>query len=230
MSRISLESNGSALFDELTARCIFEDAVEDYKDQDQFYDAVDNQASADFWLNDAEYYHHESVTRYVNACLWITTNHHDDFLDFNSNDPLSMDDDVYSVHELEFLANGSPRIHTPSAVDYNNMCPYFAWQSTDIIEATFKNSTQYGFMPTSSNSNLFKRYRSPNPGANIPRLYDGVMTNSICSDTPAIDGGKTVGQCFFGRRSKFNHAEKMKTTKSYLRALQACIQQWGAPD
>ena len=104
------------------------------------------------------------------------------------------------------------------------MHPYFAWQSTDIIEATFKNSTQYGFMPTSSNGNLLKRYKSPNPGANIPCLYDDLLTNSIYSNTPAINGGETVGQCFFGRRSKFNNGEKAKTAKSYLRALQACIQ------
>ena len=151
---LSLESNGSALFDDFTAGCIFEDAVADYADQDQLYDAADNQASADFWLNDAEYYHHESVARCVNAALRSNTFHQDEFLDFHSDD--SIDDNVYSVHELEFLANGSPRIHTPSAVDYDNMRQYFAWQSTNIIEATFRDSTQYGFMPTSSNGNMFK--------------------------------------------------------------------------
>ena len=107
------------------------------------------------------------------------------------------------MHELEFLANGSPRIHTPSLVDYENMRLYFAWQSTDIIEATFKNSLQYGFMPSSSNGSLFKRYRSPNPGANHHRLRDDVLTDSMCFDTPSINGGEKFGQCFFGECSKF---------------------------
>ena len=45
---LSEENACSALFEEFTARCIVENAIKDNKDQDQFYDAVDNQASADF--------------------------------------------------------------------------------------------------------------------------------------------------------------------------------------
>ena len=193
---LPLDSNGSADFDEFTTGCIFEDAVEDYLDQDKFFSADASPESAAFWLNDAEYYHHESVVCCVNGALRSNTTRIDDFLGVNSIDPLDIqENNIYAVHELEFLANGSPRIHTPSAVDYENMRFYFAWQPTAIIEATFKNSTQYGFMRSSSNGNLFMRYKSPNPGANHHCIYDGFLTDSICSDIPAIDGGETLGQC-----------------------------------
>ena len=89
-------------------------------------------------------------------------------------------------------------------------------------------------MPTSNNGNLFTRYRSPNPGANVPHIYDDFLTDTICSDMPAdmpaIDGGQTLSQCFLGRKSKFNHCEKTKTTKYYLTALHDCVRTWGAPD
>ena len=221
----ALPSNGSVDFDAFTADCIFEDAVEDYKDHEQFYDGDTSKASIDFWLNEDEYFHHESIARCVNAaiCSNAPSVSDTDLLDLTATN-------TYSVHEIEFLANGSPRIHTPSTVDYEQMRPYFAWQTTDVIQATFKNSTQYGWMPTSSNGNLFKHYSSPHPGANVPRIYDDFLTDTICSDTPAIDGGETLSQCFFGNKSKFNHGEKIKTTKYYLKALQDCLRKWGAPD
>ena len=215
-----LASKGFADFDEFTAGCLFEDALEDYLDQDKFFSIDASPKSAAFCLNDAEYHHHESVTRCVNATLGSQSPA------LSAADLFGLHEtNTYSVHELKFLANGSPHIHTPGAVDYENMRPYFDWQPTDIIEATFKNSTQCGFMPTSSNVNLFKRYKSPNPGANAFRIYDDYCTDTICSDMPAIDEGETLGQVFFGHKSKFNHREKIKTTKYYLKALQDFIRQ-----
>ena len=217
-----LASNRCAEFDAFTAGCLFEDAIENYQDQDQFFSADATPESAALWLNDAEYYHHESVARRINAAMrsQAPSLSAADLFDLHETN-------THSVHELEFLANGSPRIHTPSAVDSENMRPYFAWQTTDIIEATFKNSTQYGFMLSSSNGKFFTRYRSPNPGANVFHIYDDFLTDSICTDTPAIDGGETLSQCFFGRKSKSNHGRKIKTTKYYLKALQDCVRKWG---
>ena len=63
-------------------------------DLDQFYDADASPASADFLPNDAEYYHHESVARCVNAAIRSNATHHDDFLTFNSNDPFDTDKSV----------------------------------------------------------------------------------------------------------------------------------------
>ena len=130
-----LTSNGSVEFDAFTNGCLFENAIEDTSDQEQFF-STDDKASVDFWLNDAEYYHHESVTRCVNA------ERRSNAPSISATDLFDLQEtNTYSVHELEFLANGYPRIYTPSVVDYENKRPYFAWQTTDIIQATFKNST-----------------------------------------------------------------------------------------
>ena len=71
-------------------------------------------------------------------------------------------------------------------------------------------------MPASPDGNLFKRYNSPNPAMNVYRLQDDVMTDTIFLDTPAIDGGYTQAQVFFGRTSHIVHVEPLSTTKNFL--------------
>ena len=83
--------------------------------------------------------------------------------------------DILLAFELEIndspIINGmQPREHTPSDIDFESMQPYFSWITTDVIKKTFQNSTQYGFMPSSSCGNLFKRWKSPNPAMNVFRL------------------------------------------------------------
>ena len=93
---------------------------------------------------------------------------------------------------MEFLANGSLRVHMLCETDYANMQPYFAWLPVEIIKATFKNSTQYGHMSSSSQGNLFKRYKAPHPGINVFRLNEDCLTDTVYADTPAIDCGHTL--------------------------------------
>ena len=61
-----------------------------------------------------------------------------------------------NVFDTDVKAQTEPRVYTPSTRDYDSHKPYFAWLPTKMIEATFRNSTQYGFMPTSSDGHLFK--------------------------------------------------------------------------
>ena len=98
-----------------------------------------------------------------------------------------------------------PRNHTPSDIDYQSMQPYFSWITTDVIKQTFKNSTQYGFMPSSDCGNIFKRWRAPDPAMNVHRLQDDLLTDKISSNTPALDGSFTDAQVFFGRKSHILH-------------------------
>ena len=122
-----------------------------------------------------------------------------------------------------------PRIHTPHKTDYKKLQPYFAWFPIKMIKETFQNSTQYGFMPSSPDGNLFKRYHSPNPAMNVYRLQDDVLTDTVFSDTPAVDGGCTQAQIFFGKSSHIVHVEALTTTKDFLRSFQNFVRKWGAP-
>lgn len=90
----------------------------------------------DFWLTDEEYNHHETINRCVKAA-----------------ELRRLELETYDVN---ISSSDSARIHTPSKMDYESLKPHFSWVPTKLIEATFKNSTQYGYMPTSPDGNLFK--------------------------------------------------------------------------
>ena len=137
--------------------------------------------------------------------------------------------DSILVNEYELQANSNPRTHIPNEQDYKKLQPYFAWIPTKLIKHTFSNSTQYGFMPTSPNGNLFKRWKSPNPAMNVFRLQDDILTDKIHSNTPAIDGGFKTAQIFFGRKSHIIHPEIISKRKSFLRCIQNFVRTWGAP-
>ena len=48
---------------------------------------------------------------------------------------------------------------------------------------------------------LKKRYKSPFPACNVPRRSEPVATDTVYSDTPAIDSGITTAQFFVGTDS-----------------------------
>jgi hypothetical protein len=99
-----------------------------------------------------------------------------------------------------------------------------------MIKATFRNSTQYGFQPSSPDGNLFKRWHSPNPAMNVFRLNDDLLTDKIFSDTPAVDGGHTEAQIFFGRKCHIIHVEPTSKRMKFIHCLQNFVRKWGAPN
>ena len=46
-----------------------------------------------------------------------------------------------------------------------------------------------------------KHFKSRFPAFNIPRRSEEVATDTIFSDTPAIDSGVTMAQIFVGKRT-----------------------------
>ena len=56
----------------------------------------------------------------------------------------------------------NPRERHPCHRDFEHFQQFFAWLPTHLIRRTFSNSTQMGFMPTSPDGNLFKRWHTPN--------------------------------------------------------------------
>ena len=144
------------------------------------------------------------------------------------------DSDILLAFELDIIDSPiinemQPREHTPSDIDYQSMQPYFSWITTDLIKATFKNSTQYGFMPSSDCGNIFKRWRAPNPAMNLFRLQDDLLTDKISSNTPAIDGSFTDAQVFFGRKLHILQVERITPSHKFIHCLQDFVNEWGAP-
>jgi hypothetical protein len=69
----------------------------------------------------------------------------------------------------------------------------------DAIKKTFEHTTQLARMPMSTI--LKKRYKSPNPALNVRPRDKPVATDTIYSDTPAIDCGITSAQLFVGTKT-----------------------------
>jgi hypothetical protein len=98
------------------------------------------------------------------------------------------------VHSTTF-ATSSPRSLAPTEPDYESLRPFFGWLPLDVVQQTFKRTTQYARMPMSTY--LKKRYKSPYPALNVHRRNEPVATDTVYSDTPAIvDGGETCAQIF----------------------------------
>ena len=82
----------------------------------------------------------------------------------------------------------------PSPRDYEKLRPRFGWLPASVVEKTFSLTTQFGKLPTSTI--LKKHYKSPNPALNVKRREEDLATDTVFSDTPAIDDGSTVAQFF----------------------------------
>ena len=78
-----------------------------------------------------------------------------------------------------------------------------------MIQKTIEQSTQWGV----SHPNIFPRKRhlkSRNPALNMPRHHEPVATDTIFSDTPAVDSGVKHAQGFVGRDALVADAYPMK--------------------
>jgi hypothetical protein len=73
------------------------------------------------------------------------------------------------------------------------MRPLFAWLPTDVIKETFAWTTQMARMPMSETlKNLKNFFKSMYPALNVQRRNEPVATDTVYSDTPAIDDGSPV--------------------------------------
>jgi hypothetical protein len=97
----------------------------------------------------------------------------------------------------------------------------------DAIKKTFKHTTQLARMPMSTILN--KRYKSPNHALNVHPHDEPVATDTIYSDTPAIDCGITSAQLFVGTKTHTADVYPIKSDKQFVNMLLDNITQRGAP-
>ena len=75
-----------------------------------------------------------------------------------------------------------------------------------------------------------KHFMSRNPVFNIPRRSEAVATDTIFSDTPAVDDGSTMAQFFCGHNTLVCDAYGIKSTKQFINTLSDNIRKRGAMD
>ena len=123
---------------------------------------------------------------------------------------------------------GKPLEVQDSKRDYNILRPLFGWLQPSIIKKTIENTTQLARIP---HSEIIKsHYKSPHPALNIPRRDEDLASDTIFSDTPAVDGGQTMAQAYIGCTTHSYHVYPMQREKDFLHTLQDCVVEHGAPN
>ena len=113
--------------------------------------------------------------------------------------------------------------------DYEKIRPYFGWVNVDTVQKTMEQSTQWGV----SLPNTFpmkKDLKSRNPALNIHRRHEPVATDTVFSDTPAVDSGVKQSQVFVGRDTLVADAYPLKSGKQSVNTLVDNIRRRGAMD
>ena len=118
---------------------------------------------------------------------------------------------------------------SPQEPDWNALRPFFAWTSPSSIKDTFNVTTRHGTAPHTQDY-IKKHFKSRNPVFNIPRCSEAVATDTIFSDTPAVDDGLTMAQFFWGRDTLVCDAYGIKSTKQFINTLSDNIRKRGAMD
>ena len=138
-------------------------------------------------------------------------------------------EDCGSYTEISSVFTAHLHQSSPQEPDWNALRPFFAWTSPSSIKDTFNVTTRHGTAPHTQDY-IKKHFKSRNPVFNIPRCSEAVATDTIFSDTPAVDDGSTMAQFFCGHDTLVCDAYGIKSTKQFINTLSDNIRKWGAMD
>ena len=138
-------------------------------------------------------------------------------------------EDCGSYTEISSVFTANLHQSSPQEPDWNALRPFFAWTSPSSIKDTFNVTTRHGTAPHTQDY-IKKHFKSCNPVFNIPRRSEAVATDTIFSDTPAVDDGSTMAQFICGRDTLVCDSYGIKSTKQFINTLSDNIIKWGAMD
>ena len=137
--------------------------------------------------------------------------------------------DCGSYTEISSVFTANLHQSSPQEPDWNTLRPFFAWTSPSSIKDTFNVTTRHGTAPHTQDY-IKKHFKSHNPVFNILRRSEAVATDTIFSDTPAVDDGSTMAQFFCGHDTLVCDAYGIKSTKQFINTLSDNIRKQGAMD
>jgi hypothetical protein len=104
------------------------------------------------------------------------------------------------------------------APKFDLLCPCFGWAPADTIKCTFNVTTQYARGRVSDM--LKQHWRSRFPACNVKRQNEPVATDTVFSNTEAVDSGVKAAQIFVGRESLLvADIYGLKTDKEFVNTL-----------
>ena len=137
--------------------------------------------------------------------------------------------DCGSYTEISSVFTANLHQSSPQEPDWNTQCPFLAWTSPSSIKDTFNVTTRHGTAPHTQDY-IKKHFKSRNPVFSIPRCSEAVATDTIFSDTPAVDDGSTMAQFFCGHDTLVCDSYGINSTKQFINTLSDNIRKQGAMD
>ena len=131
------------------------------------------------------------------------------------------------VHDTLTHSSGNSNItqhkHTikTQPIDFEKLMPYFGWVNKHTIEKTFNTTTQWAV--ACNRYPMRKHFKSRFPAFDIPKRSEEVATDTIFSDTPAIDSSVTIAQSIVGKRTLVTDVYPLKSQKQFVNTLEDTI-------
>ena len=144
-----------------------------------------------------------------------------------THDP-ALESSIIPTDDILYEAYPTSRIHHDVTPNWDELRDNFAGLPAQVVQKTFDCTTQYGRLPMGDK--FQKMFKSPNPALNIPRRDEDLATDTVYSDTPAIDDGSTIAQIFFGCSSLVSDVIGIKTEGQFVHTLNDIIRKRGAPN
>ena len=137
--------------------------------------------------------------------------------------------DCESYTEISSVFTANLHQSSPHEPDWNTQRPFLAWTSPSSIKDTFNVTTRHGTAPNTQDY-IKNHFKPRNPVFSTPRCSEDVATDTIFSDTPAVNDGSTMAQFFYGHDTLVCDAYGIKSTKQFINTLSDKIRKWGAMD
>ena len=137
--------------------------------------------------------------------------------------------DCGSYTDISSVFTANLHQSSPQEPDGNTQRPFLAWTSPSSIKDTFNVITRHGIAPHAQDY-IKKHFKSRNPVFSIPRCSEAVATDTIFSDTPAVDDGPTMAQFSCGHDTFVCDVYGIKSTIQFINTLSDNIRKWGAMD
>ena len=137
--------------------------------------------------------------------------------------------DCESYTELSSGFTANLHQSSPQEPDWNTQRPFLAWTSPSSIKDTFNVTTRHGTAPNTQDY-IKHHFKPRNPVFSTSRCSEAGATDTIFSDTPAVDDGSTMAQFFCGHDTLVCDAYGIKSTKQFINTLSDKIRKWGAMD
>ena len=137
--------------------------------------------------------------------------------------------DCGSYTEISSVFSANFHQSSPQEPDWNTQRPFLAWTSPSSIKDALNVITRHGTV-LHTQDYIKKHFKSRNPVFSIPKCSEAVATDTIFSDTPAVDDGSTMTQIFYGHDTFACDTYGIKSTKQFINTLSENIRKWGAMD